>query len=296
MAAGPAIEMWSRGEGEAASDDGLRRTYTRSRGFTVTLDAGDPLEVAFQAAGLPLVGDSLPGVPLCICRRLRPVQISPILAMVVAQYSGEVGPNSVQGSTPIDNPIVVNWASNITDEPIDEDINGRPIVTANNEPIDGLTERFPDAVCTIQRNFANINVLGLEQFLRSRNADTFAPPGTAPWPPGTVRFMGYTANQVFGSNQSTGYWSVTGEFHCRYPYNTTADRAWWKRVRHEGFIVRETAGGPTFHGEDDGTPPNLISRPVLLKEDGTVETDPENAHFLEFETIFALPYADLGFI
>jgi hypothetical protein len=294
MAAGPAIEMWSRGEGEASSEDGLRRSYRRTRAFTVTLSADDQLEVAFSAAGLPIVGDSLPNVPLCICRRLRPVQVSPIMAMIVAEYSGEVGPSGVTNTTPIDNPIVVNWASSITDEPIDEDINGSPIVTANNEPIDGLSERFPDAVCTIQRNFANINVLALEQFLRSTNSDAFAPPGTSAWPAGTVRFMGYTANQVFGAAQSTGYWSVTGEFHCRYPYNTTAEKAWWKRVRHEGFLVREVADGDIFHGSDDRG--ELLSRPVLLQADGTVETDPESAHFLEFETVFSLPYADLGFI
>lgn len=294
MAAGPAIEMWSRGEGRASSPDGLRKMYRRSRAFTVTLAASDELEVAFQASGLPLVGESLPSVPLCICRELRPVQLSPVLAMVVAEYEGETGPGDVVNSSPIDNPIKVSWASNITDEPIDEDINGNPIVTANNEPIDGLTERFPDMVCTISRNFANINVLTLEQFLRSTNGDNFAPPGTSPWPPGTVRFMGYTAEQVFGSNQSTGYWSVTGEFHCRYPYNTEPGRAWWKRVRHEGFQVRAVADGDIFHGKDSEG--EFISRPVLLKEDGTVETDPENAHFLEFETVFALPYSDLGFI
>jgi hypothetical protein len=35
---------------------------------------------------------------------------------------------------------------------------------------------------------------------------------------------------------------------------------------------------------------------VLLKEDGTQETDAESAFWLEFETTFSLPYAALGLV
>ena len=294
MAAGPALEMWSLQEADAASEDNIRRTYTRTRAFTVTLAADDELEVVYSSAGLPFVGESLPGVPLCLCRRLRPSRVSPLMAIVRAEYRGEIGPGSGPGSSPVDNPIVVAWTANITDEPIDEDIHGRAIVTANNEPIDGLTERIPDMVCTIQRNFLTINTFAIRQFLRSVNSNTFSAPGGEGWPAGTVRFFDFSASQVFSSNQSTGLWTATAVFHCRYPYNTTAERAWWKRVRHEGFVVRETAGGETFHGEDSRG--ELLSRPVLLKADGTVETDSESAHFLEFETVFPLSYALLGFI
>ena len=33
---------------------------------------------------------------------------------------------------------------------------------------------------------------------------------------------------------------------------------------------------------------------VLLKEDGTIETDPDSAHWLEFKTLGELPFSALG--
>jgi len=290
MAAGPAIEMWSREEAQAESPDGLTRAYRRTRAFTVTLDASDPLETVYSAVGLPLVGFSFPGLNFVICRSLRPQRVSPIMAIVTAEYSGEVGPGGSPTGSPIDNPIVVSWGASVTDEPIDEDIHGKPIVTANNEPIDGLTERVPDLTLNIQRNFLTVNTYSLLEYLRSVNSDEFFG-----WPPGTVRLIEYSANRVFGESQGGGFWQGSATFQLRRPYNTTPQRAWWKRVRHEGFKVRDTAGGDIYHGYDDGDPQQLLSRPVLLKADGTVETDPENAHFLEFETVFPLPYNALGF-
>jgi hypothetical protein len=41
---------------------------------------------------------------------------------------------------------------------------------------------------------------------------------------------------------------------------------------------------------------NLSTVPVILKEDGTRETDPENAHWLEFQRYGSLPYAALGLV
>ncbi len=61
MAAGPALEMWSRQSGSAESPDGKQRILNMQKAFTVTLAASDPLEVCYQASGLPLVNDPYPG-------------------------------------------------------------------------------------------------------------------------------------------------------------------------------------------------------------------------------------------
>ena len=100
------------------------------RGFTVTLDAADRLEVVYQAAGLPLVNNLYPGTSYVICRKLTPTRISPVLAMVMADYSGEIGPGGAD-SSPIDNEVVISWRNATTDEEIDDDWNGKPIVTKN---------------------------------------------------------------------------------------------------------------------------------------------------------------------
>lgn len=288
MAAGPALEMWSREAARPESRDGKTRTYGRSRAFSVTLAADDPLEEVYNAQGLPLVFDLFPGTSHVVCRTLIPQRVSPIMAIVAAEYTGEIGQGGLE-SSPSDNPVVITWRNVTTDEAIDEDWEGNPIVTANGEPIDGITERVPDQVATLERNFLDVNIYAVSAYLRSVNSDTFLG-----WPPGTCRMMDYSANRVYHENEP-GFWKVAATFQFRIPYRTTPERAWWKRVRHEGFLVRDAAGEEPHHAWDKITK-TTASRPVLLKEDGTEETNPENAHWLEFRTTDQLPYNALGLL
>jgi hypothetical protein len=282
MAAGPAIEMWSKQGGSVESSDGSDLTITRKRGFTVTLSASDPLDIAYFAPGLPAVGDSYPGLIFVYCRNLTASRLAPSLALVTADYSGE-------SNDPESNEVKIRWSGAITDEPIDQDINGKPIVTKNGEPIDGISERIPDMVATISRKFLTINVPAISAYLRSRSSDMFLG-----WPAGSARLMAWSADKTFAIGQP-GFWDVTAEIQFREPYNTTPDKVWWKRVRHEGYMVRDTAGSEPREAWNSVTK-SIASRPVLLKADGTQEDDPDNAHWLEFETTLALPYAALGLV
>jgi len=288
MAAGPALEMWSRQSGSAESPDGKQRILTMQRAFTVTLAASDPLEVCYTAAGLPLVNDPYPGTFFVICRNLSPQRVSPIMAIVTASYSGEIGPTDAS-SSPVDNVAVISWRNATTDEAIDQDWNGKAIVTKNNEPIDGVTERIADQVATIERNFVSINMYAIRAYLKSSNSDTFLG-----WPAGTARLMEYSAsNQI--TDGAAGFWKVSATVQFREPYNTTADKAWYKRLRHEGYLVRDTAGDEPHIAWDEKTK-TPVTKPILLKADGTRETDPDNAHWLEFQTVDSLPYSALGLV
>jgi hypothetical protein len=288
MAAGEALEMWSKQTGDAASSDGKERTVSMQRAFTTTLGRFDPLEVAYLASGLPLVGDPYPGTLFVICRSLSVQRLAPTLAMVTVSYSGEVGKGGT-GSSPIANETIVTWRGQVSDEAIDQDINGLPLVTKNGEPIDGISERIPDQVATIEKNFASINLPAISAYLRSRNSDTFLG-----FPAGTARLWEYSASNVI-SDGVAGFWRVQATIVFREPYNTTPDKCWYKRVRHEGFLVRST---PTVQPRIafDPVTKSPVTRPVLLKEDGTRETNPDNAHWLEFETTLELPYAALGLL
>lgn len=288
MAAGPALEMWSRQSGSAESPDGKQRILTMQRAFTVTLAASDPLEVCYQASGLPLVNDPYPGTFFVICRSLSPQRVSPIMAVVTASYSGEIGPSD-SSSSPVDNEVIVSWRNATTDEAIDQDWNGKPIVTKNNEPIDGITERIADQVATIERNFQTINMYAIRAYLKSVNSDEFLG-----WPPGTARLMEYNASNVI-TNGVAGFWKVSVTVQFREPYNTTAAKAWYKRLRHEGYLVRDNAGETPHIAWDEKTK-TPVTKPILLKEDGTRETDPDNAHWLEFQTVDSLPYSALGLV
>jgi hypothetical protein len=258
------------------------------RAFTTTLDRFDPLEVAYLASGLPLVGDPYPGTLFVICRSLAVQRLAPTLAMVTVSYSGEVG-SSGQSSSPVANETIVTWRGQITDEAIDQDINGRPIVTFNGEPIDGITERIPDQVATIEKNFASINLPAISAYLRSRNSDTFLG-----FPAGTARLWEYSATNVI-SDGVAGFWKVQATIVFREPYNTTPDKCWWKRVRHEGVLVRAVAGATPQIAFDPVTK-TPVTRPIPLKPDGTREDNPANAYWLEFETTLELPYAALGLL
>ena len=288
MAAGPALEMWSRQSGTAESPDGKQRIVTRQRAFTVVIAAADAPDECFAASGLPLVGDVYPGTFFVICRNLSYQRISPILCVVTASYSGEIGQGD-ETSSPVANEVIVTWRNATTDEAIDQDFLGKPIVTKNNEPIEGITERIADQVATIERNFLSINMYAIRQYLRASNSDTFLD-----WPAGTARLMEYNATNVI-TDGVAGFWKVSATIQFREPYNTTADKAWYKRVRHEGFLVRDTSGDEP-HIAWDAKTKTPVTKPILLKVDGTRETDPDAAVWLEFQTLGSLPYNSLGLI
>jgi hypothetical protein len=207
---------------------------------------------------------------------------------VSVDYSGEIGPDDAT-SSPIDTEYSLEWGGVTTDEAIDEDWNGKPIVTKNNEPIDGLTERLTDDVVTIERNFLTVNRYALRAYRRATNSDEFLG-----WPAGTARMTDDHAKAVF-HNGVVKYWKVRAVIQFREPFRTTPDKAWYKRVRHEGFLVRDTAGAEPHIAWDLGTR-TPVTKPILLKEDGTREPDPEAAVWLEFQTLGSLPFNALGLI
>lgn len=293
MAAGPALEMWSKQTGTAESPDGKQRIITMQRAFTITLAATDRLEVAYGAAGLPLVNELYPGTSFVILRKLSPSRISPILVLMVADYSGEIGPGDIT-SSPIDNAVIISWRNASTDEAIDQDWNGNPIVNVNGEPIEGISERISDQVAMIERNFLAVNLAAVSAYLKSVNSDAFLG-----FPAGTGRLMDYQASNII-QNGVAGFWKVTATVQFREPYNTTPDKAWYKRVRHEGFTVRKSEGEkPQIAWDEPSKTP--VTKPILLAANGTrlpipADATTATAHWLEFKVLDSLPYNALGLI
>jgi hypothetical protein len=280
--------MWSRQSASEESEQGIVKAITVQQSFTVTLSPTDPVEVALSAAGLPLNGEVYPGTAAVRCTKRTPQRVSPILAIVACEFKGESAPENFGGG-PVATEVVVNWSTASSDEPIDTDWNGSPIVTANNEPIDGLTERLDDDVVTIKRKFLTVNRYAVRQYRRATNSDTFLE-----WPPGTARIIADTSDAVF-VNGVVSYWDVSVSIRFREPFLTTPEQAWYKRVRHEGLLVRPSTGADPKIAWDEGTN-TPVTRPVLLKADGTRETDPDNAHWLFFQTLGSLPFNALGLL
>jgi len=280
---------WSRSGSSIESQDGRTYKGTLTAGYQVTHSADATESELLSASGLPRLRQFYPGTFLRCVRLNQPARLSPIYSIVTADFEGDIGPGDGGGDladSPINMTPKIKWSDTTSTEAIDEDRDGNAIVTENGEPVEGVTIELPDPVLVVTRNYAFYNPHITHQYRRSVNSDTFAS-----FPPGTARLIAAEADFVESSGLS--YWTVTARIQFRYPYNTTAEKAWYARVRHEGFLIDDGSGNITHALDDDG---NRVVKPVLLKSDGTRETNAANAYWLEFPRYYALPYSALGLL
>jgi hypothetical protein len=135
------------------------------------------------------------------------------------------------------------------------------------------------------------------RYRRAVNSDNFLG-----WPPGTAKLMKFSASNVFG--ETGGYWEITAQIRFRYPYRTTAEKAWYARVRHEGFYEKIDLSGPgagtrIVRAVDGNKEP--MTRKVLLASDGyrlpvPAEGEEQIANWLEFKLYDSLPFNALGLL
>ena len=281
--------MWSRYNARLSRAD-KKRTRTMSESYQIVHGATDSKTEIEFAAGLPRVGDNYPGLQFVFCDDIAFERASPILTIATASYKGEIGPTGDQDS-PLNNPPEISWSDVETDEPTDEDINGLPIVNVNNEPIEGVTMKIADNVVTIKRNFLTFNPYVTGLYRHSVSSDSFLG-----YPAGTARLIRYNAKNV--NLDDNTYWEVTASIQFRLGIRTTDDKAWYKRVRNEGFYEKITdpyTSGLILAQATDANG-KAMTKPVLLKSDGTRETNPANAYWLEFQVYRSLPYGALGLV
>lgn len=94
----------------------------------------------------------------------------------------------------------------------------------------------------MKKNFAVFTPWLQQAYLNSVNSDLFAN-----WLPGTGRMKTLTAKQL--KFNGLDYFEVNSTVQFRVPYNTTPERAWWGRNRHEGFYERPASSSVvTFSG------------------------------------------------
>jgi len=115
-------------------------------------------------------------------------------------------------------------------------------------------------------------------------------------PPGTLFVANIAADEQFF--EELPYWKVTVEIHARKPYNTTNQRAWFVRFRHQGYRAFYNVNGEVqaLKVTRGGEP---VSSPVLLDEDGyEIQEDPNSdpiAYWLERQIYETRNFADMGF-
>lgn len=283
--------MWSRNDHAASSDlDGRNRQRSDRTAYSIvcTDPANDTAwriasELATQhgfVRGAPHPDDPTMRITGIRVGRLDHIQfIADVNTMVRGFEPGE---------SPLDEPpdIETDFAS--TTEAMDRDVNGKPMATVNGEPFDPpITDEIHDLVITVGKNVPTWDFLTAWLYMgggsraSAHNSDTFLG-----FPPGASRVRGLKARSVHSEDFS--YWRATGIFEFRQAApNSDISRAWWKRIRHEGFKIKLLIGENLFQ-EIAG------SKPVPLKLDGTQELDPKKAHWLEFQTGDKRPFNIFG--
>lgn len=273
-------QMWSKTGGSLSSEllSSIDQVWALTEGYQVLAAIGDKQDTILAAADLPKIGDQHETVTSALVESVDAQQVSPIFWIVTVKYRGLKD----------DSVVTVEWTDASTTEPIDRDWFGAAIVTANNEQVEGLSMDVADQVVVINRKFLTINTAGIAQYRRATNSDTFLG-----WPPGTARLVGYSAKNRFVYQGVRELWDVTARIQFREPYaNTTDAQAWYKRWRHEGLLVKV---GTTIQRAVDDLGQE-VTKPVLLKSDGTQETDPNAAYYVHTQVYGSLPYSGLGLL
>jgi len=291
-------KMWSRtGSTASSTDNGRGFDISFREAYQITHDPGTSLiDIYTTSLGpnqLPAINSLYPGTTSVFYDSASPSYVSPIMTIVEYTASGKFGPNGPEDN-PLNQPPKIDWTDTKTDEPIDVDFDGNPIVTINNEPIEGITAKIADQVVTIQRNYAAFSPYATAAYRRSVNSDTFLG-----YPAGTAKLIRFNAKEVRGDGLPA-YWDVTASIQFRLPYRTTNAKAWYKRVLHQGYMVKDaTTNAPRRAIEKDlnsSSGENPTAKPVLLTATGYIETNPANATFREFKVYDSLPYNALGLL
>jgi len=268
---------WSKGEAPISTEG-----RTAKRVYTVLLDGtddpDDTLIVARQASGIPRVRQPYSTLdPQLRCVSVNPRALSPTLVEVTCNYA--TGDKSID---PLDEPPKRSWGSIVSEQPIDHDINGKPLVNTAGEPFDPpITIPVYDDVLRIVRNEATYDNFRMRRYRNSLNMYPFMG-----WPALTCKMVEISAEEIVEADWT--YYQVTYEIHMRADEDENGNLvAWKRRVLNRGFrrfLRPEEEGYPGFIAIKDaeGEP---VSEPVLLNLEGNDVVDKDNAVWLLFDVV-----------
>ena len=223
--------MWSRTSGSINAIAGRRRDVTITEGWSVVCEKDDVIQTVLGAPDLPEICDPFPAAPYIKVVSRSPTRVSPVYWVVTITYKGQANESGLSDS-PVNMPPELIWSDVDSEEATDEDAWGNPIVTACGEPVAGVTTKLADTTLQVKRNFLDFNPALQHQYRHSVNSDIFAG-----FPAGVCKLTKMSARRAW-HNGCGDYWEVNASITMRYPWKTHPYRAWFARIRHEGYYER----------------------------------------------------------
>lgn len=280
---------------------------TASRGYTIAVTGAAGIDLTSTQVkqecqsltppnNLPKEGASHPFNPYLFARRIDVEKVSIAFYTASVEYESEPFREGEENLPPTDIPARIRFGSITTEEQIDEDLNGNPLVNAGTgEPIQGITIPITDQVITIEKNLATFDPVAFYAYYNRVNNDTY-PIGSG-YPPGVLRIIDISAGEELA--ESSPYYKLTVKIQARKPYKTTDDKAWYKRIKKQGYMVFSgilTPGGEPIIGRATDEFGDPVGTPVLLKADGTRVPEGDPAHYDEWEVFESIPFASMGLL
>jgi len=189
--------------------------------------------------------------------------------------------------SPLADPWIVEWDFVTSNEPIDTDIDGKPITNSAGESFDpAITKDFHDLLLRIQRNEAAFNPIVADNYEDAISSDYFW--GFEPGKVKCVQFTGKTA--VRGQ---FWYWQVRYAFQIR-------KEGWQRRLLDQGFRQYNETTEKYEHIQIEDETGNKINvtEPWPLDGHGHALSQSDVragvAEFLYFELDKSLPFSVLG--
>lgn len=234
---------------------------------------------------IPKVGDSHPTLQYLTVKDIGFKQASLLVWKVSVKY--ESAPYQ-EGTNPIGQPTQINYFSITNDEPIDEDVNGIPLVTTAGEAIAGITRPISDLGIRLSRNFISFSPASFYTFIDCVNSDTFLG-----FTPGVLRIASISADKQFYNKQE--YWAVQVEIHARKPYRVPPSQAWYKRFLNSGYRAKFPSGQIGHAIEFEGPVPQPVRKPIQLALDGTPLADQTQGIWLTRPVFSTVAFSSMGF-
>ena len=293
-------EKWSQPDSAVTSDERGQFTSEATRVFEITTTSNTytPVTVRYEAMAegyIPRPKSIHPSDAYLTCRSVSCQQIAPFFYVATARYTKAAGDDQ----DPNIQPAQIDFDHIITEEAIDQDADSKPIATVLGESFDPpLTRPVADLFIRVSKNVLTYDPTLASLFIHKVNSDPFLG-----FPAGTLLIEQFSASSVITENAE--YWRRTIGIHVRRGAPNTTDRkAWYRRVRAEGFYVAEKVEpftGPLPGGRlkvralDAEDQP--VTKPVLHKvADGIEITDPTKAEWYEFRVFQETEFSPLNFL